>query len=207
MKTAYHRLFLAFSLLYLVLLNMQPMPLAWLLKILPIVVLMVGVSVAKIPSGKGVLILALIFSATGDVLLQQGLFIPGVAAFLIAQLHYSVFFWHQRSSLKQRWPLSLMIIMFMVVMAVLLSPDLGGLAIPVYAYLIVVGTMGLLANQSSLAMKWAVIGAFVFILSDALIAIDRFIMPLPFSGFLIMSTYYGAQWMIIQGALTRLKIN
>jgi uncharacterized membrane protein YhhN len=93
----------------------------------------------------------------------------------------------------------------MLAMAFLLSPHLGELNTPVFAYLVVIGLMGLLATQSEMPLKWAVLGAFVFILSDSLIAIDRFLQPLPLSSYLVMITYYCAQWMLIQGALNKCK--
>jgi uncharacterized membrane protein YhhN len=90
-------------------------------------------------------------------------------------------------------------------MAYLLTPHLGDLQISVFAYLVVIAFMGLLANQSNLSFRWAVLGALVFILSDSFIAIDRFLRPLPMSDYLVMITYYAAQWMIIQGALNKFK--
>lgn len=178
---------------------------SWLIKILPIMVLVIAVAKTPAFSGKTLLLLALVFSASGDILLEQGLFMAGVAAFLVAQLHYGVVFARRWSSIKTRWPISGLILVFMLVMVFLLSPHLGELQLPVFAYLVVIGLMGLLATQSNMPLRWAVFGAFVFILSDSFIAIDRFLLPLPLSGYLIMTTYYGAQWMIIQGALNEFK--
>ena len=181
------------------------MTVSWFIKILPIMVLVV--TVAKVPAfdGKTLLILALVFSATGDVLLEQGMFVFGLGAFLVAQLHYAVFFIRNWSSVKTRWPISALILIFMVVMAFLLAPLIGELKLPVFAYLVVIGLMGLLATQSNMPLRWAVLGAYVFILSDSFIAINRFIHPLPLSDYLIMTSYYAAQWMIIQGALNKCK--
>jgi uncharacterized membrane protein YhhN len=205
MQAIYNALFFAFSLLYLVLLSFDPLMISWLIKILPILILVIAVANTPVSSSRTLLLLALAFSATGDVLLEQGLFIFGIAAFLIAQLHYGVFFARNWSSVTTRWPISASILIFMLAMAFLLSPHLGELNTPVFAYLVVIGLMGLLATQSEMPLKWAVLGAFVFILSDSLIAIDRFLQPLPLSNYLVMITYYCAQWMIIQGALNKCK--
>jgi len=205
MQTVYSRLFFAFSLLYLLLQPFEPLAISWLIKILPIIMLIIAVTKTQIFAGKALLLFALGFSATGDILLEQGHFISGIAAFLIAQLHYGVFFARNWSSVKTRWPMSVFILTFILIMTFLLSPHLGEFTLPVFSYLVVISLMGLLAIQSSLPLRWAVLGAFVFILSDCFIAIDRFLLPLPLSGYLIMTTYYGAQWMIIQGALNRLK--
>jgi uncharacterized membrane protein YhhN len=206
MKPLYSGLFLIFSIIYLALLPFDPMAISWLIKILPIIVLAAAVANTASFSGKVLLLLALAFSACGDVLLQLDYFVPGVGAFLLAQLHYGVFFVRNWSSVTTRWPISVFLLVYMLVMAYLLTPHLSNeLIVPVFAYLVVIGFMGFLATQSSMPLLWAVLGAFVFILSDSFIAIDRFLRPLPFSGYLIMVTYYGAQWMIIQGAMKKFK--
>lgn len=73
--------------------------------------------------------------------------------------------------------------------------------IPVIAYLFVIATMGFLAIRSKFSLKWAVLGALVFILSDSLIAINKFILDLPYERIWVMSTYYAAQWMLVSGFL------
>lgn len=205
MQVLYSSLFFALSILYLALLSFDPLTISWLIKILPIMVLVIAVSSTPFFPGKTLLLLALAFSATGDILLEQGLFVPGIGAFLIAQLHYGGFFARNWSSLKTRWPISGIILVFMLVMAFLLAPYLGELKLPVFAYLVVIGFMGLLATQSNMSLKWSVFGAFVFILSDSFIAIDRFLSPLPMGDYVVMTSYYGAQWMIIQGALNKYR--
>ncbi|MFQ3229385.1 lysoplasmalogenase [Reinekea sp.] len=205
MKPLYSGLFLIFSIIYLALLPFDSMAISWLIKILPIITLAVAVVGSADFSGKTLLLLALAFSACGDVLLQLDYFVPGVGAFLLAQLHYGVFFVRNWSSVTTRWPISVLLLIYMLVMAFLLTPHLGDLVVPVFAYLVVIGFMGFLATQSNMPLLWAVLGAFVFILSDSFIAIDRFLRPLPFSDYLIMVTYYGAQWMIIHGALKKFK--
>jgi uncharacterized membrane protein YhhN len=44
-------------------------------------------------------------------------------------------------------------------------------------------------------------GAILFMISDSLIAINKFLEPLPQSGFWIMTTYIGAQFLIVRGLL------
>lgn len=203
MQAIYSILFFAFSMLYLVLLPFGTLSISWLLKVLPIIVLFIAVLKTPIFSGKALMLLALIFSASGDILLEQGLFIFGIAAFLIAQLHYGAYFAKNWSSLKTRWYLSAFIVLFMTVMAFLLVPHLGQFTLPVFAYLLVIGLMGLLATQSKMPLRWSVFGALMFILSDSFIAINRFLHPLPLESYLIMTSYYLAQWMIIHGVLNK----
>jgi uncharacterized membrane protein YhhN len=70
-----------------------------------------------------------------------------------------------------------------------------------------IAAMGLMALQSSLPMRWAVLGAVLFIISDSLIAVNKFIYAFPFDSYLIMSSYYVAQFMLVTGILNSLNRN
>jgi uncharacterized membrane protein YhhN len=67
--------------------------------------------------------------------------------------------------------------------------------------------MGLTAIQGRFPVRWIVLGAFSFILSDSLIALDKFLHPLPYNNYSVMITYYAAQWMIVHGSLKFLTAN
>jgi uncharacterized membrane protein YhhN len=198
--------FLFFVLLYMFSLSFF-VGFSWLLKIIPIALLAVAVLKTESSSIRSILLMALAFSACGDLLLAFDLFIFGVAAFLLAQLSYAVIFRSYWQGLYHRWQLSVVLIIYMFVMGWLLIPNLGELRLAVIAYLITIGAMGLLAVQSSLPMRWAVLGAWVFICSDSFIAINKFIVSLPFESYWVMSTYYAAQFMLVTGFLkiTKLK--
>ena len=43
------------------------------------------------------------------------------------------------------------------------------------------------------------VGALLFILSDSLLAFDKFLVPIPHAGVLVMSTYIAAQYLIVEG--------
>jgi len=175
----------------------------WLLKITPIGIL--GFAVLKsAPSAlRTTLLCAMIFSGCGDLLLAFDLFIYGIGAFLLAQLSYAWIFKSYWLGLEQRWFLTALLSGYVVVMGSILLPNLGDLQLPVSAYLLVIATMGLLAAQSSLPFRWTVVGALLFIVSDSFIAINKFVTPLPMAGFLIMSTYYAAQFMLVDSLLAR----
>jgi uncharacterized membrane protein YhhN len=177
----------------------------WLLKIIPIAILIFGVFKAESSSTRTILLLALVFSGCGDLLLAFDEFIFGVAVFLIAQLSYAVLFRQYWQGYQRRWPLSVLLIMHMLIMLWLLIPSLGNLQLPVIAYLLTIAAMGLLALHSSLSMRWAVMGAILFIISDSFIAINKFINPLPYEHYWIMSTYYGAQFMLVSGFLISVR--
>ena len=179
--------------------------LLWLLKIIPIGLLAWAALNAGSSKVRSILLTALFFSACGDLLLAFDLFIYGVAAFLLAQLSYAIIFKSYWQGIYNRWQLSLLLIIYMLVMVWLLIPNLGDLQLPVMAYFLAIATMGLLAVQSSLPMRWAVMGAVLFIISDSFIAINKFISPFPFESYWIMSSYYAAQFMLVTGFIKSAK--
>lgn len=196
--------FLSFSLLYLLGVSYLE-TFIWLYKVIPILLLIIVVLRSEPSQTRAVLLFALIFSGCGDLLLAIDEFIFGVAAFLIAQLSYGFLFSRSWGVGVRRWPMSLLLVVYMFFMAWLLKPKLGELQIPVMVYLLAIATMGLLAIQSRLPMRWAVLGAVLFIVSDSFIAINKFVYAIPFETYWIMSTYYAAQFMLVVGFLAAQK--
>jgi uncharacterized membrane protein YhhN len=45
-------------------------------------------------------------------------------------------------------------------------------------------------------------GSVLFMLSDALLALDKFVSPLPLAGLWVLASYYLAQVLIVQGRLS-----
>ncbi|MDG2336799.1 MAG: lysoplasmalogenase [Gammaproteobacteria bacterium] len=166
-----------------------------LLIIIPIILLSFLVVRAGINSVSLHLLLALLFSMGGDVLLEMNLFVPGLSSFLFAQLFYGSLFLRYNSSWSADYQISLLLVGASLVMAVIIWSYAGDMRPPVIAYLLVITFMGLSANTSPI--KGAILGAAVFILSDSIIAIDRFVMAVPASGWLIMISYYVAQFLLV----------
>jgi uncharacterized membrane protein YhhN len=52
---------------------------------------------------------------------------------------------------------------------------------------------------------WMLVGALLFVISDSLLAIDKFYQPLPFAGVLIILTYGLAQLFITTGAISYIQ--
>ena len=80
------------------------------------------------------------------------------------------------------------------------------LRVPVAAYVLVIALMAAQAMgratvlRSGPALRVA-LGAGCFMLSDALLATDRFVTPLPLAPVWVLSTYYAAQVLIVSGWL------
>lgn len=151
---------------------------------------------------------ALVFSLTGDVLLMLpgDYFIPGLAAFLVAHGFYLGLFRQGQAWFSNRGALVLVLSIAAAMYAVLFShlPDLG-LQIAVAGYVIVIALMvsqaiGRASTLATPSARWVAIGACTFMLSDTLIAIDRFLTPLPLASFWILVTYFAAQMLMVHHA-------
>jgi uncharacterized membrane protein YhhN len=175
----------------------------WITRPLAILVILV-VAVAGVRGSYRTLIMAgLACSVIGDILplLSEGNFPASLGVFLAVHLCYIGAFW-PGVGLRGAWIARLVYVTLGVAMVAALWPVLGPLlrvAIAVYAALIV-----MMAGQA--AGRWAVlktpgarsaaVGAVVFLVSDGLLALDRFRAQFPGARIAVLGTYYLAQWLI-----------
>lgn len=159
---------------------------------------------------------AMILSFLGDTfLLLEGelYFMLGLGSFLLAHLFYTRAYRQHRNDNEselqgiRRIRYSFPIVLCGTGLLVILYPHLGKLLIPVFMYALVLVVMVLNAlfrvGRTSPASFWMVFtGACLFMISDSLLAINKFISPLVNGGFWIMLTYIVAQFLIVDG-LTR----
>ena len=98
---------------------------------------------------------------------------------------------------RLRWSAAAYVLWF-IALVVLLAPHLGGMLAPVVLYGAVIATMAITATRCAPAVT---IGATLFLLSDSLLALNRFLPHAGIweSGFLIMLSYMAAQGLIILG--------
>ena len=153
------------------------------------------------------LCLALLFSAAGDAFLGldgERLFVPGLASFLITHVLYTVLFVRRArsapagSSLPRKLAL-IVIPAFAASFAVVLWPNLGGLKAPVALYMLAIVTMALTSLR---VPGWLVAtGAALFVASDSLIALGKFLWDAPWISPAIWITYALAQLAIVHGSL------
>lgn len=153
------------------------------------------------------LMIALLFSMGGDIFLavdRVQLFVFGLASFLLAHLAYTaLFILHpaERPLPKSRLFVQGLLLLFTATMAILLWPALGALKIPVFFYIAAITVMGLAACRAAFNPWLVIIGALSFILSDSIIAIDKFLAPFDPSGPVIWITYVLAQYCLCAGVL------
>jgi uncharacterized membrane protein YhhN len=162
------------------------------------------------------LLVGMVFALLGDVFLmiqEVDLFAPGLVAFLVMQLCYSRAFWlsiRQQGNpptaglfVRTAFPFILYLLGFLYILqpAFMTNPSLTLLWWPVVLYAFCLNMMGLLAVQRRGLPDYiqVIIGALLFILSDSLIAIDKFLHPISGATWFIMSTYAIAQYLIVVG--------
>ncbi len=157
----------------------------------------------------------LIFSWMGDVLLllekhHSLFFIFGLAAFLITHICYIIYFLSTPSEapslLKKRPVYFFPVLCYGAGLVWYLIPNLGELKIPVVLYAVVICSMLLCSMHVFLKVKspanlYFLSGATLFVVSDSLLAINKFSHPLPLAGILIMLSYCAAQYFIVCGVM------
>ena len=180
-------------------------PLEWIAKPLAtIAVLVLALTSAPLPTPRyrGLIAAGLICSLAGDVLLMlpADLFLPGLVAFLAAHICYLTAF---RSAGGGSGPVALLLLVVLAGAGVLtvLWPSLGAMRIPVLVYVAVILTMCWMALgrwwvTRAAGSALAAAGAAFFVVSDSVLALDRFRSPVPMSPLLVLGTYYAAQVLI-----------
>jgi uncharacterized membrane protein YhhN len=198
---------LAAPLAYLLLLSARPWPGDVVLKTSMCVLLAMLAWRAR----ARLLTFALLASAAGDAFLAidgERLFVPGLASFLLTHLMYAVIFVQSsrtsRASLTGWRGVALVVIpVFAVLFTAVLYPKLGGFAAPVVLYMLAIITMTVLSLRLN---TWMVaLGATLFVISDSLLALDKFLWSAPWIGPAIWVTYALAQLLIVFGLLQLLK--
>jgi uncharacterized membrane protein YhhN len=150
------------------------------------------------------LFVSLLFCAAGDVALELEAgkyFIVGLGLFLIAQIMFIVTFSRDFKMQRSRIPIIVILAIYALAIAAIMTPSLREMAIPVYCYLVVITLMGIFAALRGAKNKFTLYGAASFIVSDSIIAINKFMMPVPAADYIVMITYYLALFLIVYGFL------
>lgn len=160
---------------------------------------------------------ALFFSWAGDILLMfvptnDNFFLLGLASFLIAHIFYIVFFHHVRvkENIQSNLWLLIVVVVYYVVLITWLSPYLDDMKLPVRIYGVVISVMLMLAMhmlslKNKIAGNWMMWGAVLFVISDSVLAINKFYQPFEVGNVIIMLTYGLAQLFIVTGAIRYLQ--
>lgn len=172
-------------------------------------VLICALAVVLLPDGadRSWLLAALVFCLLGDVaLMRHGdvAFAAGLAAFLVGHGLFVVVFLNRQAAwtLPVWWPV---LAVYAVLMLVWLLPKTGKLAPAVLVYVAAIMAMALAAGGLSATFglqgkPLVLLGALLFVASDTLLAVDRFIKPFAAAHGLILATYYSALWCLVVGS-------
>jgi uncharacterized membrane protein YhhN len=142
------------------------------------------------------------FSLLGDIalLFPEKWFTAGLGAFLVAQVFYVLAFkpgpGHQFST-----GLFLPFIFYGLLMFFILAPRLGPLKLPVFVYIAAITIMAGFAaarfvDRGGTRTLLAFAGAILFLISDSVLATDRFAKKIRIAQVLILGTYFPAQLLI-----------
>lgn len=168
-----------------------------------VLILVLAASVAAGPPRYQALVVAgLAASLAGDVflMLPDDRFVSGLVSFLVAHLAYLAAFAAGPVGATPWFVLGGLLLVGGLVLRALWH-GLGALRGPVTGYVAVILAMAWMA-----VVRWletpgpgtaaAAVGALLFVLSDTLLALDRFRTRLPLARGLVLATYYGAQVLI-----------
>ena len=153
------------------------------------------------------LVLALLLGLVGDVFLLEDTpsrFVGGLAAFLVGHLAYVASFVAvglDRPALG--WIGAVVLLVALVVGRRILPGALaqGGaaLAVPVAVYMAVIGAMAVLGWATGRPLVG--LGASLFVVSDTVLAMGRFVQDRRWTHVVVMVTYHLAQALIVAGLL------
>ncbi len=179
--------------------------------------LLIGYWLLNAPPSEGsrrpLIAAGLLFSCGGDVAMMLGKFIPGLAAFLIAHLCYIAGFLTGRQVARSSPRLrngkviaGSVITASAILIFFVLQPHLGDMLVPVALYMACILAMAISALDRFGRMPKAsclltLSGALLFMASDSVIALHRFVSPMPGHRTIIMSSYLLAQLAIVHGCL------
>jgi uncharacterized membrane protein YhhN len=146
------------------------------------------------PLYRGAICVGLFLSLLGDVylMLPSDRFIAGLVCFLLAHVSYATGFamlgWPR---LNAAWLIPYAL--YGVGAFQILNATLGRLRLPVAIYLVVILTMAWLAT----AAHWAAaLGAVLFVISDSVLAYEKFVRAFAHARWMVLGTYWAAQWLI-----------
>jgi uncharacterized membrane protein YhhN len=183
---------------------------AGVLKPLPVLALAWAVAHGPLASATyGERIVAgLLLSAVGDVSLAfPAGFLAGLSAFFLAHLGYIGAFAPGAVPTPAALVAAVLLAAFSLGMLRYLWPHVAALRVPVTVYVAALATMAWCAIARALSpgapagATAGAVGAVSFLVSDGVLAVDRFARPFAGAYGVVMATYYAAQLLIAASAL------
>lgn len=151
--------------------------------------------------------IGLAFAAAGDffLMLPGDYFLAGLVCFLITHCVYIYALCRKARFGEHKLVLVVFAALSIAIIAGLWTSIPSAMKIPVVIYASAIGLMGAQAFSRALSTApetivhysaWlAAVGGLFFMLSDTLLAFNRFHSPIPLSGLWVLGTYYAAQFL------------
>lgn len=140
---------------------------------------------------------ALLLSAVGDAAGAGGMFIPQMLFFALAHGAYMCYFLPQAQVAPRPfvWPVLTALLLFLFVCIVPRAADPAERAgVAVYG-LVIAGMLYSALQYRGAYAAWFRLAALLFVFSDSVIAWGRFVAPVPCRTYVVMITYYAAQYL------------
>ncbi|MES2371590.1 MAG: lysoplasmalogenase [Bacteroidota bacterium] len=163
----------------------------------------------------------LLFSFAGDILLTGSgeiFFLLGMLAFIGTHICNSILFLKLQNLNGENGIVSAAIIILGLLSGFIfkiLQPYLGSFQWPILFYMCIISIMAILATRitnnpsaRAIAIRCFIPGAVLFILSDATLAVNKFLWHEPLVDMVVMLTYGAAQYCLVRGfaKISQLKI-
>ncbi len=199
------------GMIHLATLNTDSTLLHWFFKLIPmLLIITLAVTSSSVQKYKRLIVIGLVFCILGDtfLLLSDNWFIYGLGSFLIGHVLYIV-------AMTTRLRFSILTLLAVIPIGMygfimggkihgqIINSSDNGMWIPMLIYLIVISTMLQTAIMSRNVS--AAIGALFFVISDSILAWNKFVSPLSASSEWIMATYFTAQLLIALSITKGLK--
>jgi uncharacterized membrane protein YhhN len=197
-------IFGVFAVLFVGLLPFEPYTGNFAIKAIPAISLAVLAFIAISGSRGKLLFVALLFCAAADIALELAggqYFVAGLGLFLVAHIFFIVTFSRDFKFQKSRIPVILLLVVYSVMMAFVLTPSLKEMAIPVYVYMTALTLVGIFAALRAAKNDFTLYGAIAFIVSDSVLAVNKFMFSFVGVNYIVMITYYLALFLIVFGFL------
>lgn len=155
------------------------------------------------------LTLGLLASLVGDcfLMLPSKPLLPGLSSFLVAHIVYLFAFFSRAELHWNAWLglASVFLLLWMAGLLLFMRGKMGKLLVAGPVYILALGGMVFFASNNAIqniaGADWLLIGALLFLVSDTALAFNRLYQPYRAAQFLILSTYYVAQYFIAASAL------
>lgn len=186
------------------------------LLIIPFLILLMSLNMrggVGLSSLKLLPLIALTASFMGDLFLSftdAQFFLWGMLSFIITHICNSIYFFKlnplRLKRLKYATISSLILAIICSLIVYTIKDSLGTFFIPIMVYMVIIGSMTVLASNllandlyAHLALQYFIPGAVLFVMSDGILALNKFSLKEPLFDVIVMLTYGLAQLYLVMG--------